>query len=36
MALRPEAQMRGESISTLIDEVIGRLRVPGTASRIAT
>jgi len=36
MALRPEAQMRGESISTLIDEIIGRLRVPGTASRIAT
>jgi MoxR-like ATPase len=36
MALRPEAQMRGESITTLIDEIIGRLRVPGTTSRIAT
>lgn len=36
MALRPEAQMRGESITTLIDEIMGRLRVPGTTSRIAT
>ncbi len=36
MALRPEAQMRGESLPGLIDEIIGRLRVPGTTSRIAT
>jgi MoxR-like ATPase len=36
LALRPEAQMRGESIDSLLDDVIGRLRVPGTTSRIAT
>ncbi|MEA1903360.1 MAG: MoxR family ATPase [Actinomycetota bacterium] len=36
LALRPEAQMRGETVNDLIDDVLGRLRVPGTASRIAT
>jgi MoxR-like ATPase len=36
MALRPEAQMRGESIPEVIDELMTRLRVPGTTSRIAT
>ena len=36
LALRPEAQMRGETVSELIDDVMGRLRVPGTTSRIAT
>jgi MoxR-like ATPase len=36
LALRPEAQMRGETISTIIDDVMGRTRVPGTTSRIAT
>jgi hypothetical protein len=28
--------MRGETISTIIDDVMGRTRVPGTTSRIAT
>ncbi|MFZ0624891.1 MAG: MoxR family ATPase [Acidimicrobiia bacterium] len=36
MALRPEAQMRGESLPEAIDEIMTRLRVPGTTSRIAT
>jgi len=36
ISMRPEAQMRGETISDLIEDVLGRLRVPGTASRIAT
>ena len=36
MALRPEAQMRGETLPEIIDEILGRLRVPGTTSRIAT
>lgn len=36
MGLRPEAQMRGESLSEAIDELMTRLRVPGTTSRIAT
>lgn len=36
LALRPEAQMRGESVSSIIDDVLGRVRVPGTTSRIAT
>ncbi|MGA7228593.1 MAG: MoxR family ATPase [Acidimicrobiia bacterium] len=36
MALRPEAQMRGESLPEAIDEIMIRLRVPGTTSRIAT
>jgi MoxR-like ATPase len=36
LALRPEAQMRGETVTDLIDDVLGRLRVPGTKSRIAT
>ncbi len=36
LVLRPEAQMRGETVSDLIDDVLGRLKVPGTASRIAT
>jgi MoxR-like ATPase len=36
LVLRPEAQMRGESIESMIDDVMGRIRVPGTTSRIAT
>ena len=36
MTMRPEAQMRGESLPHLIDEIMSRLRVPGTTSRIAT
>ncbi|MFP3880984.1 MAG: AAA family ATPase [Actinomycetota bacterium] len=36
LALRPEAQMRGETIEGTIEDVLGRLRVPGTTSRIAT
>jgi MoxR-like ATPase len=36
LAMRPEAQMRGETVTGLIDDVLGRLRVPGTRSRIAT
>jgi MoxR-like ATPase len=36
MSLRPEAQMRGETLTEVIDEIMIRLRVPGTTSRIAT
>ena len=36
LVMRPEAQMRGETVTDLIDDILGRLRVPGTASRIAT
>jgi len=36
MSLRPEAQMRGETLPDVIDEIMTRLRVPGTTSRIAT
>jgi MoxR-like ATPase len=36
VSLRPEAQMRGESVADLIDDVLDRLMVPGTTSRIAT
>ena len=36
LALRPEAQMRGETITSIIADVLGRIRVPGTTSRIAT
>jgi len=36
MALRPEAQMRGETLPDVIEDLMGRLRVPGTTSRIAT
>jgi MoxR-like ATPase len=36
LAMRPEAQMRGETVTDLIDDILGRLRVPGTTSRIAT
>lgn len=36
LALRPEAQMRGESIADVVEDIMGRLRVPGTTSRIAT
>lgn len=36
LALRPEAQMRGETISSVIEDVMQRTRVPGTTSRIAT
>jgi len=36
MSLRPEAQMRGETLTGMIDEIMTRLRVPGATSRIAT
>ncbi len=36
ITLRPEAQMRGETVGGLIEDLLGRMRVPGTASRIAT
>ena len=36
LSLRPEAQMRGETITSIIADVLGRIRVPGTTSRIAT
>jgi MoxR-like ATPase len=36
MSLRPEAQMRGESLPDAVDEIMTRLRVPGMTSRIAT
>lgn len=36
MSLRPEAQMRGETLAEIIEEVMTRLRVPGTASRVGT
>jgi MoxR-like ATPase len=36
LTLRPEAHMRGETIDSIIADVLGRLRVPGTTSRIAT
>ena len=35
LALRPEAQMRGETVTDLIEDVMNRIRVPGTTSRIA-
>lgn len=36
MSLRPEAQMRGETLAEIVGEVMTRLRVPGTTSRLAT
>ncbi|MGB7860857.1 MAG: MoxR family ATPase [Acidimicrobiia bacterium] len=36
LTVRPEAQMRGETVSELIEEILNRIRVPGTTSRIAT
>jgi MoxR-like ATPase len=36
LAMRPEAQMRGETVVDLIEDVLNRIRVPGTTSRIAT
>lgn len=36
LALRPEAQMRGETIVSVIENVMDRISVPGTTSRIAT
>ena len=36
LAMRPEAQMRGGTVADLIEDVLGRIRVPGTTSRIAT
>ncbi|MDH3462325.1 MAG: MoxR family ATPase [Acidimicrobiia bacterium] len=36
MSLRPEAQMRGETLAEIINQVMTRLRVPGTTSRLAT
>lgn len=35
LALRLEAQMRGETVTDLIEDVMKRIRVPGTTSRIA-
>ena len=35
LALRPEAQMRGETVTDLIEDVMNTIRVPGTTSRIA-
>lgn len=36
ITLRPEAQMRGETVAEIVTGILERLRVPGTASRIAT
>ena len=36
VSLRPEAQMRGESVSDVIADLMSRTRVPGTTTRIAT
>lgn len=36
LALRPEAQMRGVTVAESIGAVLDRVRVPGTASRLAT
>ena len=36
MGLRPEAQMRGETLPDVIEDLMTKLRVPGTTSRIAT
>jgi MoxR-like ATPase len=36
LSLRPEAQMRGETVTDLIEDILSRQRVPGTTSRIAT
>ena len=36
ITMTPEAQMRGESLADLIDQIMRRLKVPGTTSRIAT
>ncbi len=36
MAMRPEAHMRGESTADAVGEILGRLSVPGTTTRIAT
>ena len=33
LVLRPEAQMRGETVIDLIEDVLSRVRVPGTVSR---
>ncbi len=36
ITLRPEAQVRGETVAGVIDQILGSLTVPGTASRVAT
>jgi len=36
LVLRPEAQMRGETVRDLIEDVLTRVRVPGTVSRATT
>jgi MoxR-like ATPase len=36
ISLRPEAQMRGESVADVIADLMSRTRVPGTTTRIAT
>jgi MoxR-like ATPase len=36
LTLRPEAQMRGETVTELVGDILENLRVPGTTSRIAT
>ena len=36
MTMRPEAQMRGESMETVIEATLDTVNVPGTTARIAT
>ena len=36
ISLRPEAQMRGESVIEIVSDLMSRTRVPGTTTRIAT
>lgn len=36
MTMRPEAQMRGDSVGAVIDSILGDVSVPGTTTRIAT
>ena len=36
MTMRPEAEMRGESIKAVIETTLDKVRVPGTTTRIAT
>ena len=36
LTLRPEAQMRGETVADMVERLLTNIRVPGTTSRIAT
>ncbi len=36
LTLRPEAQMRGETVADMVGRLMANIRVPGTTSRIAT